>query len=219
MTSALFEKAFTVLRASRYGVAIVAAVFIAALLLYRSAFTHSGPIKPLQDTGCPPLSNVSGVLATGGDLQNTFEVIYHNREWGRAGGGSGTGSSLRATETARLVVEIVILRYGIASMIDAPCGAMKWMPLALRHISERVPCFSYLGVDVARPAIEAAVQRCDYPRAAFAVWDFVAAPVPAALGSYELVLCRDALQHLSLLVSATANHSLSAPFCRPCPAI
>jgi hypothetical protein len=111
---------------------------------------------------------------------------------------------LSVPQRPRVVIELVVLRYGIASMMDAPCGAATWIPVVLKNIAERLPCFDYVGADVARPVIAAASAffRSELPRASFVTWDFATESLPATLGSYELAFCRDALQHLPLQVNA-----------------
>jgi hypothetical protein len=130
-------------------------------------------------------------------VQSTFEDIYSLKLWGGDGDGSGSGSRISVTGATRLIVELVVLKYGLTSITDAPCGAMRWMPLALRRISATVPCLRYTGVDVVRDVIAGAdvkVAGALPPgQASFLVWDIAAAPLPLS-AAHELVLCRDALQ-------------------------
>lgn len=91
------------------------------------------------------------------------------------------------------------------SMIDVPCGAMAWMPLMLGEVERKKPHFRYLGLDIARSVIEANQEafrnRTNWK---FDVKDMTAEPLPRG---YDLIHCRDALQHLecSLIVAALKN--------------
>jgi hypothetical protein len=89
-------------------------------------------------------------------VQTTFEDIYARKLWGGDGDGSGSGSRISATGGARQILELVVLKYGLTSITDSPCGAMRWMPLALRRIGASVPCLRYTGVDVVRTVVAAA---------------------------------------------------------------
>ena len=124
----------------------------------------------------------------------------------------------------------------VLSMVDAACGAMEWMPAALRAYGhqrpdfrqgadgaphalwQHTPCYScnqaysvlgrYLGLDVARPVIASAAERFgNESQWSFAVHDFTAGPPPQA----GLIFCRDALQHLPLAqVGQRLRHVLYA---------
>lgn len=97
----------------------------------------------------------------------------------------------------------------VHSMIDVPCGAMAWMPLLLEQVEKQQPGFRYLGLDIARPVIEAnkATFR-DKPNWRFEAKDMTSEPLPKG---YDLIHCRDALQHLScpMIVNALHNFVLS----------
>jgi hypothetical protein len=137
--------------------AVTLVIFIYALYVNRTATITSQPTL----VNCPHRFALdSGEIRTstaGTALQEAFENIYSNKRWGYEGGGSGVGSSLHATATVRIILELVVQRYGITYLTDAPCGAMHWIPVALLRISAHTPCFRYLGVDVARPVLTGAL--------------------------------------------------------------
>ena len=166
---------------------------------------------------CPPQQR-SGVDANavrtpdeGTGIQDTFEKIYKKKVWGDLGGGSGSGSTLFATATTRILLEFVIHKYGITSITDAPCGSMLWMSQAISRIAEQVPCLRYTGVDVARSIVATAAEIhgsiLPEGQMSFLVWDLSAAPLPAD-ATHELVVCRDALQHLSFKVVGVSSFCL-----------
>lgn len=84
-----------------------------------------------------------------------------------------------------------VKKLGVQAMIDAPCGAMVWMPLVLEHLP---PDFRYLGLDITRSVIQAnRVKFASKPNWRFDVADLSASALPRG---YDLVFTRDALQHL-----------------------
>ena len=128
--------------------------------------------------------------------QHKFEDIYDNRLWSTDNGGSGTGSSLAVTQYAMSCVRTVVNKFQIGSMADVPCGGMHWQPSLLRDLKDDVRDFSFLGTDIVRSVIQANEARFSNESwMHFEVLDFTRALVPAGI---ELILCRDALQHLPL---------------------
>lgn len=86
---------------------------------------------------------------------------------------------------------------------------MAWMPLVLDEVARSKPDFKYLGLDIARPVIDAnKVTFRDKANWQFDVKDMTADPLPRG---FDLVYCRDALQHLEcpLIVAALQNICLS----------
>ena len=151
----------------------------------------------------------SDVAAAGGDapaaakkedVASAFTSIYASFRWGGEGEGSGAGSSLRATAGTRDLIELLIWRHHVTRLVDAPCGSAHWMPPLLARVRAWAPCFSYVGLDVVESVVAANVQKfAATPGVSFAVADLSAAPLPAAAAAPDMILCRDALQHLPLL--------------------
>ncbi|KAG2422776.1 hypothetical protein HXX76_015796 [Chlamydomonas incerta] len=123
--------------------------------------------------------------------KDVFSRIYSSRFWGNAGGGSGIGSEPASTAVLRPKVVDIIRKYGIKSLLDAPCGSLAWMPLVL----EQVPDITYTGMDVACDVIAG-------HQVAFANrtnWRFYCADVcHQGLPKADMVFSRDSLQHLPL---------------------
>jgi hypothetical protein len=143
-------------------------------------------------------------------VQATFERVYRERKWGDDGGGSGAGSTVSVTRYARLILELVVHKYALHSIVDAPCGAMVWMPVLLAKLRASVPCLRYTGVDIVRPVIAANVARfAREPWMSFAVADFTVEDLPTPPRS--VIFCRDALQHLSMpQIFAALRHMASS---------
>lgn len=110
----------------------------------------------------------------------TFERIYRANAWNGVETRSGPGSGSAATRHLRVQLLELVAELGVSSVVDAACGEGYWQP--------ELP--GYLGLDVAPEAIERA--RALHPEREYRVHD-VRRGCPAA----DLVICRDAIQHLS----------------------
>ena len=124
-------------------------------------------------------------------VEAAFADIYARNRWNgvesRSGPGSGTASTLH------VIPELLALtgRLGIQSVLDLGCGDSFWLP--------DLP--GYVGLDVAPEAVARA--RARHPDRTYALAD--ARYVP--FRSFDLVLSRDAMQHLPLadVVAILAN--------------
>jgi hypothetical protein len=145
------------------------------------------------------------------EIKNQFDTIYSQFLWGKDGGGSGLGSNINYTVYTRNVLYETIKKYKINSMVDAPCGAMMWMPLLLANLSlETNKQFRYHGIDVVESVINASKIRFSNfsEEWKFSVIDFSQQNIP---DNYELIFSRDALQHLPLekVINALEMFSIS----------
>jgi hypothetical protein len=118
--------------------------------------------------------------------RQVFERIYDQNLWGDPESASGGGSSTSATDAIRRALPAVFERYGIRSLLDAPCGDFHWM----RHIAGTLE--RYVGVDIVRDLIERNARLYGTDRIRFACADIVADQLPGA----DAVLCRDCFIHL-----------------------
>lgn len=131
-------------------------------------------------------------------MQDKFEDIYKTNFWGsdEDGGGSGGGSTSVATQYTMSCIRAVINKFELTSMVDAPCGGMYWMPTLLRDIRDDYPDFRFLGIDIVRSVIQANQAKfVNESWMQFAVADFTQTSVQ---DNVQLILCRDALQHLPI---------------------
>ncbi len=86
---------------------------------------------------------------------------------------------------------LLLRKYDIKSILDAPCGGMVWMPLVLQQLPE----VTYTGLDVTCHIVrQHKVTFKDQARWRFFCSDVCAQPLVKA----DLVFSRDALQHLTL---------------------
>ena len=113
---------------------------------------------------------------------DVFSRIYATNAWNGVESRSGPGSGAAATR--KLAADIVALvdELGVRSVLDAACGDGYWMP--------DLP--GYTGIDVAPEAI--AIARRRHPERRYLVGSLAMVRLPRA----DLVILRDALQHLSL---------------------
>jgi SAM-dependent methyltransferase len=143
------------------------------------------------------------------EIKKTFDNIYEKLIWGAAGDGSGPGSDIEYTQHTRNIIYDFIKRYKIKSMLDAPCGAMKWMPLLLTNLSlETNHKFKYFGVDVVESVINKSLQKFKNfsDEWKFKVVDLTEQPLPE---NYELIFSRDTLMHLPYVKVVRALKSFS----------
>jgi len=129
----------------------------------------------------PPLSKKSR------EMRRVFSAIHAGKSWGDCESSSGPGSTRdRAASFLPALIDLVrTLR--VAALLDAPCGDFNWA----EPLSDSVE--RYIGIDVVPALIKANRRQWSSDRRRFLCRDFVRQRLPSA----DLVLCRDALVHLS----------------------
>jgi SAM-dependent methyltransferase len=111
-----------------------------------------------------------------------FDTIYRDNAWNGVESRSGPGSGDAATALLRAELVNLARELDVRSVVDAACGDGYWMP--------DLP--GYTGIDVSAEAIELAQRR--HPERRYLVGSLATVRIPTA----DLVIFRDALQHLSL---------------------
>lgn len=107
-----------------------------------------------------------------------FDEIYRRNRWNGVESRSGPGSGMHATRSLGRELSFIVALHEISSVLDVGCGDGYWMP--------DLP--GYVGFDVSAVALELA--RARHPdREYTSVW-------PER--SFDLVIVRDVIQHLSL---------------------
>lgn len=127
-------------------------------------------------------------LDAGNDLKAVFTAIYRTNQWGSAETRSGPGSERSRVKQVTSELGTLIRQLNIKSVVDAPCGDFNWMQDV--SLDEGV---SYLGCDIVEELIRDNSHRYGRPERSFRVLDFTVGLLPRA----DLILCRDALVHLS----------------------
>ena len=127
----------------------------------------------------PPLSKKTRAM------RRVFAAIYSTRAWGDGESASGPGSTRERAASFLPDLVALVQSLGVRTLLDAPCGDFTWAePLAA--VVDR-----YVGIDVV-PALIKANRRAS-PHHHFLCRDMVHQRLPQA----DLILCRDALVHLS----------------------
>lgn len=148
-----------------------------------------------------------------GNNTEVFNKVYSSKIWGNEGGGSGTGSDPDYAASTIHVLRLIIYKYGITRLLDAPCGGVSdsWMRYCLSAISEDLPCFKYHGVDVVSSVINKNIEQFKNASnwVSFTIMDITSGLEDLPIG-YDMILSRDALQHQSYQNIANAI----ATYCR-----
>jgi Methyltransferase domain len=116
-----------------------------------------------------------------------FRAIFERNAWAGRESRSGEGSDFEYTAALRRELPRLVARFGIRSVLDAPCGDYNWMR-DLRLDVER-----YVGVDVVPEVVAELGARYADATHSFVAADVSRDPLPTA----DLILCRDCLVHMS----------------------
>lgn len=117
---------------------------------------------------------------------DVFSDVYDTDLWNSAGSGSGGGSEISATATIREQLPLIIKKYSIQSMLDAPCGDYTWMKEVEKN-------WEYTGGDIVAELIERNQKLYASDKVKFIHVDIAKDPLPQV----DLIFCKDCLQHLS----------------------
>jgi hypothetical protein len=116
-----------------------------------------------------------------------FTYIFRTNLWGSEQTESGVGAEAAATATLRAQLPPLLRRYGVRTLLDAPCGDFGWLSRVDLH---RV---DYTGVDIVAELVNRDAERYGKDTRRFLHRDLITDDLPRA----DLVLCRDCLVHLS----------------------
>jgi len=122
-------------------------------------------------------------------LEDRFTLIYRRNAWGSKESVSGNGSTLASTESIRRLLPVLIKRFDIKSIFDAPCGDFNWMRLV--ELQDVI----YIGGDIVTPLV-------DYLSVTYSSESVNFMQIDITMQSYaefDLVLNRDCLFHLSYM--------------------
>jgi len=126
-----------------------------------------------------------------------FAEIHRTNAWTCDETRSGPGSSRIGSQVIRQALPDLIQRFGIKSILDAPCGDWNWMKDVTVNLD------FYIGIDIVPEIISGNAEKFGARNRRFAVKDIVTDLLPRA----DLILCRDCLAHLPLkdCVKAISN--------------
>jgi hypothetical protein len=118
---------------------------------------------------------------------DVFRRIFEENRWGNSESVSGEGSNLERTAVVRSELPALLVRYGVRSILDAPCGDFFWMKeLPLDGIA-------YTGMDIVPEIVARNVALYASALRVFLLGDLIEDALPAA----DLILCRDCLVHFT----------------------
>ena len=150
-----------------------------------------------------------------GHRKETFSQIFEKRDWPatetkyKGLQASGPGASLHNAQGAIAILHTVIsklkdyLKKSYITVLDVACGDLQWMSRLLLTRND----VYYTGIDIVPDIIQNHKKNFDnLIRAEFFQMDIV---VESLNRSFDLVLCRDMLQHLWQADAIRALHSIS----------
>jgi len=115
-------------------------------------------------------------------IEERATTLWRNHS--RKGVPCGIGSTLENTEIIRDYIEVIIKKYNIKSITDAPCGDYSWMSLVDKQQA------TYNGYDINYEMLSE--NKLNYPDVMFAHLDITTTMLPKT----DLIICRDCLIHL-----------------------
>jgi 2-polyprenyl-3-methyl-5-hydroxy-6-metoxy-1,4-benzoquinol methylase len=125
-----------------------------------------------------------GLFEGSREAASVFSSIYAKTIWG---GGSGAGSNIERTAAYAGLVQYLVSSRAVRTIVDLGCGDWRFS----RYLD--LTGVRYLGVDVVPSVIEANNAQYATDNIRFELADVAA----FELAGFDLVLCKDVLQHLS----------------------
>lgn len=119
--------------------------------------------------------------------KSVFKEIYHSNFWGSSESISGRGSTLEETALVIELINDLILKFNIKSILDIPCGDFNWMNKV------DLSSVSYIGADIVEEIIDKNNINFNSSNISFVVKDLINDPLPQC----DLIIVRDCLVHLS----------------------
>ncbi len=118
-----------------------------------------------------------------------FSRIFQNNTWGCEESVSGSGSTLDATKTLRKELPSLMNKYGVNSILDAPCGDICWMENIIEKFDDNK---TYIGVDIVDDLIKSNSDKIRKNNVSFYVADIVEDKIPEV----DMIMCKDCFMHL-----------------------
>ena len=115
-----------------------------------------------------------------------WDTIYKNGGW--KGEGSGRGSTVENNQFLISWLLDFILKNNIKNIVDVGCGDLQWMSALFKN----KPNLMYTGIDCVDSLIKS--HQKNYSYYAFFCKD-ISQNEPLLKGKYDLVICKDVLQH------------------------
>jgi SAM-dependent methyltransferase len=134
-------------------------------------------------------------------VKDVFSYIYDQNDWQNPESRSGRCATVEATERVRQQLPLLLQKFGVRSMLDAPCGDFNWM----QHTE--LDLDNYIGADIVPDMIKRNQKLYARPVREFRRLDITKDKIPTV----DLIFSRDCLIHLSLhyMAKAIANFKKS----------
>jgi SAM-dependent methyltransferase len=126
-----------------------------------------------------------------------FRHAWRSNFWCGPESQSGQGSSLDQTARIREALPRILERHAVRTLLDLPCGDCHWIART------PLPGVEYIGGDLVPEIVAGNAARFADSGRRFLQLDLTRSPLPSA----DLLLCRDALVHLSIadIMAAIGN--------------
>jgi len=121
-------------------------------------------------------------------IEERFSKIYNYNYWFSDESRSGTGSDLANTKNIRKHLPLIVKRFNIESIFDAPCGDLNWMYYVLKNMD-----ISYHGSDIVKKIVDSNNDKFKNNKIKFSKKNIITEKLP----NYDLMICRDCLFHFS----------------------
>lgn len=119
--------------------------------------------------------------------KEVFNDIYYRNRWGDRESISGRGSNLRQTLVLIKKIPVLLEKFHVKTMLDAPCGDFNWLKEAQLNLER------YIGCDIVADLITDNQRRYGNEVRDFINLDLATDSLPQV----DLIFCRDCLVHLS----------------------
>ena len=119
----------------------------------------------------------------------TLQQVFQNAYDGMSSleSASGGGSALSATARLREELPTILKKFGVKSLLDAPCGDFHWMSRIQLELDV------YYGCDIVAELIEKNRRKYENKHRQFLNLDITKDRLPKV----DMILCRDCLVHFS----------------------
>ena len=123
------------------------------------------------------------------NLEGVFSTIYQTKYWADDESVSGGGSNSYSLQNLNVSLPPLFSKFGIKTILDAPCGDFSALKKTI------IECeLEYIGIDIVATLIaDLKKEFDDSVNLSFMVGDITTMQLPSA----DIMICRDALFHLS----------------------
>ena len=119
--------------------------------------------------------------------ENVFELIKDINYWTSLESISGPGSNVKNTLQTKKMIEDIIEKYNIKTILDIPCGDFNWMKTV------KLKDCNYFGADIVQSIVDQNSKFYAKENIEFKKLNLTYDCLPKT----DLIICKDCLQHLS----------------------